>query len=504
MAAHAAWYSGSDEKLQKVYAGGTQAPIDEVDKSRPGLFNRFRNYFWGRNATPDDLSNARLSMHVPVPGDICATSADLLAGEPWTFEIPETETDEPPDPEDQGAKARDTDRNRAQDRLEEIVEEGGISNVLLEACELASALGGVYFRPAWDREIVPDRPLLTLVEADRAVPEFRYGILSAVTFWRELDTDDTKVIRQLERHEPGVILHGLYEGTKEVIGRRIDLGAHPETKALAEEITNDGNEVTVDGWDRLFVSYFPNINPNRRHRGYQGRGDLQGIEHLLDGIDETWTSWMRDIRLGKARILVARDFLEGGGQFNIDREVFSPLEMDAYSKEGASAITDIQFTIRTEEHYNTAMALRDEAVSTAGYSPSSFRPMDEGPESGNARRMRERKSISTTSKKERYIRPALSDALELMLFLDRAIFGNKTPTVRPRCTPSDTFGEGQGERAEAINTLRMAKAISIKTGVEMAHPDWDEKRVDAEVALILEEERLDVPALLPLPEGDEE
>ena len=104
---------------------------------------------------------------------------------------------------------RSLKRDVAQDRLEELVEESGIHNLLLEGLEWSSALGGHYLRPVWDKNLT-DRPLLSVVRADEAVPEFRFGVLTAVTFHQKLPSDDDQIYRYLERHEPGKILVGLY------------------------------------------------------------------------------------------------------------------------------------------------------------------------------------------------------------------------------------------------------------------------------------------------------
>ena len=278
----------------------------------------------------------------------------------------------------------------------------------------------------------------------------------------------------------------------------------PPPKTLKDSLTN-GNEITVDGWDQtkgLFVRYIPNIRPNRRHKGYHGRSDLQGIEPLLDSLDETYTSWMRDIRLGQARIIVERQYLESmpgepqtGSWFNLDREMFTPMELGD-PNDVDHGITPIQFDIRTQDHYDTCMAIREEAVVSAGYSPQTFMPRFEGTaESGTARRMRERKCFSTTGKKERYIRQPFSEMMEILLFLDKTVFGRPTPVLQPRMNFSDAAGEGPREMAETAGILAGAQAASTQTLVTMVHPDWSEEEIDAEVARILEEKRATVPDL---------
>lgn len=510
MGRHAAWFGGDADALGRAYGSNSAAPIDTVDARRPSIMQSLRNFFWGRQGAKDPLNvGSFLKLHVPLAGDIASTSANLLFGEPPTFEIdddaPEETTGDRPETSSEAVAAKE--------RLDELIEIAGVQNTLLEMAEWSAALGGVYLRPAWDTSLA-DYPMLTVVQADRAVPEFHFGILTAVTFWRDLDTNDGKTLRHLERHEKGRILHGLYEtSNSDVLGKKIPLTEHPATRDLADALT-DGDQITVDGWTEengLFVRYVPNILPNRRHRGYQGRSDFQGIEAIMDALDETYTSWMRDIRLGKARILVERQYLESipgdtasGFWFNTDREAFTPMDMGPATPDSkpTDGIKEIQFEIRTEQHYKTATTLREEAISEAGYSPQTFRPNFEGTaESGTARRMRERKSFSTTAKKERYVRQPVSEMLEILLFLDRAVWGRSTPVLRPRMAFSDSSGEGPQEIAEAVGVLRNARIASIQTGVEMVHPDWSEDQVAEEVTRIMAEEKLDAPPNL-LPEEE--
>ena len=80
----------------------------------------------------------------------------------------------------------------------------------------------------WDHDVA-DHPLLDVVHADAAVPEFRWGILTAVTFWRVVSEDNSQVVRHLERHEPGVIFHGLYRGSKDKLGVKVDMADDAST-----------------------------------------------------------------------------------------------------------------------------------------------------------------------------------------------------------------------------------------------------------------------------------
>ena len=116
--------------------------------------------------------------------------------------------------------------NAAEDRLFEILEGNGIDNTILEAAEVASAIGGVYLRPTWDRD-VSDDPILTIVHQDYAVPSFASATRGGDVLGRA-GVDEKDVRRHLERHELSApativaryILHGLYKGSQDALGTK--------------------------------------------------------------------------------------------------------------------------------------------------------------------------------------------------------------------------------------------------------------------------------------------
>lgn len=473
-----AWYSGSESKLAEFY-GGIATPDA-----------RTRRRFWGRNnRDAQGAPTERQRLHVPAAADIASTSADLLFGQTPTFTFPDAGTD-----------------TTAPDRLTEINEEIGLGAILLEAAEVASALGGVFLRPVWDPSVT-DTPLLTVVHADCAVPEFAWGILVAVTFWRTIPTGDTdgKVLRHLERHErgaagqPGVILHGLYAGTTTALGKRVPLDLVPELAGLA---VNDEGVITLPaGITGLDTRYVPNVKPNRRHRGgHTGRSDYQGVEDLMDALDEVYTSWVRDIRLGKARLLVPDQYLDRragrgtGASFDTDAEVFVPLAIEPGANSDKAQITANQFAIRFAEHAATAAGMFEEIVGAAGYSLQSFGKQGNGSDqTATEVNAREGKSERTTDRKRRYWVRALEDMGEMLLIIDNAQFGGKATVSRPRLEWPEDPDQSPLEMAQTLNMLTMAQAASTDTKVRLLNPDWDEAQVRAEVAAISAEHALMMP-----------
>jgi A118 family predicted phage portal protein len=476
----AAWWSGDTEQLARVYATsvGFADPIVDA-RDRRGLVQLLPRFFHGAPAARGALKSAKL--HIPLAADIATTSADLLFGEaPALVAAEDGDTKRP----ESTATASPT-----QQRLDEFME-NGLQAVLLEAAEIAAAFGGVYVRIGWDTSIA-DLPLFDAIAPDAAVPEFRSGQLTAVTFYKTLSAQgDGKTWRHLERHEPGRILHGLYcSGDDKTLGQKMPLTAHPETAPFAT--LPGGGENIATGADGLCAEYVPNMRPNRRLRGSQlGRSDFDGVETVMDALDEAWTSWMRDLRLGKGRIMVPEAYLDSAGRgqgalFDTEQEVFQQLNALPGAGQGGLQLTNVQFDIRVVEHQQTCQSLTEEAVRGAGYSAQTFGMSGEAAATATEVVARERRSYTTRSKKMNYFKPALRRLARTALQVDVAQF--KTKGILP-VLPDVEFPDGVAvdpqAQATTLQLLKAAQAVSIKTAVEMLHPDWDDTRVASEVKLI--------------------
>lgn len=465
---NAAWYSGDPQRISDYYSRKAYSPTTKGE-------------FWAQELKDE----RKVMVHIPLAGDVAATSADLLFGEAPKFKIPEAHQDK-----------ADPEAKKTQDRIEDIVNGTMIHNRLLEAADACAGIGGILLKVNWDTNISP-YPLLDIAQADASVPEFTFGILRAVTLWKLLEDDGKgNLWRLVERHENGLILNGLYRGRYDNLGTQVDLSYRPDTAGL--------QPVIHTGAQGLAVRYIPNMKPNRRHRGSAlGQSDYAGSYGLLDSLDEVYTSWLRDIRLAKARIMVPESFLDRRSDptsqngykfgFDMEQEVFTPLEMDPMSAANAG-ITLSQFAIRTEEHKTTALELIDRIVTKAGYSPQTFGlNIDGKAESGTALNVRERKSFITRSKKQAYWKAAIEDLIEVMQIIDNQHLGQRYTPFRPNVEMQDSITNDLMQTAQAVELLNRAQAVSVDTKVRLAHPDWDNDQVKAEVDMILKEQGLAAP-----------
>jgi hypothetical protein len=463
---HSAWYSGDTNQLIGFYSTNKHTPITN-------------GRFWGENIMAKDK---RTVIHTPIAGDIATFSADMLFSEAPEIIIPEAYERDENKQLIKNPRAVEADK-----RLEAIIEKGDVITRLLEAGETSAGLGGVFLKPTWDPEIL-DVPILTIAQPDNAIPHFVHGILAGVIFHKVILAEKGRVIRFLEHYTKGWIENALYVGDEHTIGNRVPLTYLAETSEIQPYIQTN--------IDRVLARYVPNKRPHKRFRGTSlGMSDLQGIESLMDSLDLTMTSWIRDIRLGRARLHVGDGMLknDGNGSVSFDggQELYVELDIDPSMMGEGKALTATQFAIRTKEHQETATELITKIFNTAGYSPQSFGLNLDGNISTESHEIRERKTLITKQKKERFYKEAIADVLHMMLEIDNIHLGNKTPTeFRPNVAFADTLGHNIGAIASTVQMLKNAQSASIQTRVEMLHPDWSVEEITAEVERIKAEEGL--------------
>lgn len=482
-----------------------------------GDVDLLRNYsaerrYWHRQAAAEGNRNRNApqarAMHAALAADIVTTSADLLFGDEVGLVIPAPEATgdagEHVDADADGVAEGDASLAQeaaavdvTQARLAELRDDLDLDGTLLEAAEVAAALGGAWLRPAWNTTIA-DRPLLSVIDPEYAVPEYRMGELVAVTFWETVREGggDNRVWRHLERHEAvvdplgnvfGVILHGLYDGDRDTLGTPRALTAHAATAGLDEAVP------VPEAAGPIMPRYMPNVRPNRKSRKLPiGRSDFDGVEDMLDALDETWSALLRDIRLGVARVFAREGTLErvapgtgAGKTFDVDRELIVETETDP-DKAGAP-VTMTQGAIRDGSLLATIRALTEGIVSAAGYAPATFGlGVDGAAESGTARAIRERKTFRTLRRKRRYAQRAVADVCLSLLAIDAEVFGRDIVPMRPRVDWPDVTTEPR-DTAERLQLLRAAQAISVRNAVREAQPDLEGSELDEEVSRIMAE-----------------
>ncbi|QXJ40762.1 portal protein [Curtobacterium phage Parvaparticeps] len=502
----ALWYAGDPDSLAGYY--GDQTSVQSVVGS--SIVQRVYRWFWG---TPQVTGEISTKLHVDLPQDIAKISSELLhsdaprirvVGPVYEQDGAQTVVAGVPQVDHDGEPVLDWKKGdpqpstvATQARLEHILDGSNFGALLLEAAETQAALGNVGLKIDWDREVEPDMPYLTKVEADHMVVDFRGGRPVALTFWSVVAVNGFgEQVRWLERHERGAVYHGVYKGTADRLGKQIPFNDNPKTAHLAQVVDADG-KVTIPEGVRS-AEFVPNMLPDPMDRASRmGRSDFtSGMLGIFDAIDQVYTSLMRDIELGKGRLIVADYMLEDNGLgkgvgFNTERSVYSPLNMQPGEKEDAP-ITMAQFQIRVEQHIAAADHLAAKAVKSAGYNMRTMGEASDGAAITATQSLAEdRRSLNTRGKKIAYWQPALERLLRALLEIDKQEFSAGDPDIQvydvevsyPEAVQPDALILGQTAQA-----FKNAEASSIETRVSTIHPDWTHEQVQAEVAKIQAEQ----------------
>jgi len=500
-----AWYSGDRGRLMAMYGvDGDIMPIaNRTSQYRGGLVGRLARFWWGQ---PIPTTQPARKLHVPLAADVAQYSSDLLFASPPDIDLGYPKLTAPAGDAASLTVVRSPDPRSK--RWDQIVEKGNFWPRLREAAELIAALGGGYLKVAALPALCPV-PFLCAERVQDAVPEWTMGWLTAVTFHHVIERDDDKghVWRHLERYEVlsgtpggGVVYHGLYAGTNARLGTLV-----PPAQAavmfpqLAPMFIGPGGAVTDVGtvayWTGttgLAATYVPNMLPNRiMPASPYGRSDYATSEGVMDALDETWSSLLRDIRLGKGRITVPSHALQSlgrgkGAQFEIEQEIYSAINA-LPGQNGSDGITVSQFAIRVDDHLNAARAMVQQVMRTAGYDPGSLDDPSKAAKTATEVANDASRTVATRGRKIGYMTPALRWAVTALQQMDTAIFGKAGPDPDqedPNIEWPDTAQTDPEKEARTLQLLDAAGAVSTRIKVEMLHPDWDETEIDAEVAAI--------------------
>lgn len=440
-----AWYSGDPKQLKRHTQG-----------------------FW--------RGKERIKAHVPIAHEMASMAASMLfSGSPTI-----TLANEPQN-----------------ERLQQILDRNQLYARLLWGAELQAALGGVFLKVNWDKELA-GWPILTVLPADAGLPRYQNGLLTGCTFWGAVRTEEvTGTVWRLreEYHADGRITSALFRGDEANIGREAALTDIPETRGTPD--------TAVSAAGRLLAVYVPGRLPNRFDLAAPyGMSDFHGLHSLFSALDETYSAMLRDVRHGKSRIVVPLEYLRRKADmfakldqqpasrwaFDADEEIFTALDINP--QDNGAGLTFVQPALRAAEYQVAVNDLVRRIFAMAGYSPQSAGlDIDGRAESGTALNVRERRSLQTIDAKRAGWWHALREITEALLAVDKSVLhgpGGEDVTV----TFADNTQPDQQTVAETLDKLERAGAASTDSKVRMLNPDWDDDEVAAEVRRIHEERGL--------------
>ncbi len=481
MSVWTAWWVGDTEELTDIYTNRHlfKSKTRRNRRTAPNADQR-DVFFWGKAN-----SQGTKRRHVSVPASVARASAALLFSKPPRIS---------PGPDDEK-------NTELAERMEKIFGPTAYGGELHEAAELNSVHGTVYLRPWWDREVA-DHVVPSHVPADRAIPEFRFNRLIAVTFWNVVsEPGEHPVLRHLERHEKGKNYHALYAGDETNLGKRIDLTKHAAT-AWADKIVDDEGCLET-GLNSIDVVPVPNILPNRTWHSIPGlaplgRSDFDGIEGEFDALDEIHTSWMRDVEDAKSRIIVDESlFTENGpgqgGTYESEKHIYTNARaaLGSAADSGGPLIQDIKFDIRYQEHAQTAAEAKQHILEHVGISAQHFAdgPLAVGVMTATEVNAKDNITETTRGAKINYWLAALDKFVDIVMRLDAIHFQTGlNMTDRPSIKFSAQHSMSEADRAQTVATKRSAGLQSRWEGIREMNPDWTDDEIRDEIERIEEDE----------------
>lgn len=498
-----AWWTGNAKALQSIYTPGGRGahpllkPVRNgvVQSIVRGIKDRGASFFWGAKGAPRVQGAPQtVRSHLPAAANLATLSSDLQFAQAPTFLIPGEEPDSQSALSVEMNETMNTDRSLAQ---------LGIYG------ETKAALGSAVCVPMWDRDIAPGEVWWEAFGPDTAIPEFRSGRLAGVTLWSEIQEDRT-YWRLLSYHGvvngAGFIEHALFEGRDDNLGKQRSLDAHALGRDYVHQVDKSGRIAT--GLRRLDAVYGINTPTIewRKHPvlRYAGRSDFAQLHGLFDDLDQTWTSWMRDLRLGRGRLFMPAAYLQSlgrgnGATFDDLAEYISKLDMPGDPTDsGKLPMHAQQFEIRVEQHERTLNATYREILRKAGFSPSAWG--DGGGQDGGqitATEVDDRNAASerTRRKKNLHDRQTLGELARIMLEVKSTQYGGQIlpDDAFPQVSFPEFSTESPKDLAETVTMLNAAGAISLLQKVTRANPEWTSTQVSDEVKQIMSERGQQMP-----------
>ena len=511
-----AWYSGDPGQLRSAYgtksatrAGGMRTTLN------PGggvqrIIGTNSDSFWA-DSPSTELDTRR---HLPIAQDIATISADQLFSDPPTIRVlGPLDAEGKPTLETRAAQQR-LDRNLSKCRFE---------STLIAAAEIASALGSIGLRVAFDKgaAAIAGRPVIAKVTADAVIPHYSWGQLVGVTFWQvvQQDTERDEVWRHLEVHEAGtgMVYHGLYKGDTASIGERMPLDAQKATEHLAKAVNKDGGIRVVSAGTGKTATSIPNMLPDPADLSDEaGRSDFTlPVMDLFDAADKAYTQLMDEVDDAKSRLLIADSMLERGkpGQgvtFDASQRIFQKVKVPPSEKDGGGLpIEKVQFEMRVEQYLSLIDALTHKAIDAAGFNPNTERDQDGAAMTATEVSARNLKSRTTRDKKVRYWEGELEELLTTFLLVDVEQFA---PWEQVETTTTTTAPDGTEQTSTTVQSVRVqafpvevqfpeavqptlrelaetAKMLreageSVMEVQRVLHPDWTERELRENVEAI--------------------
>lgn len=381
-----------------------------------------------------------------------------------------------------------------QDHLDEMVQANGLVDQFQEGVGISSGEGSAWWRVVADRSLV--YPSIEFHSRLAVVPSFAGRQLRAVAFFEELERPPTD-----REDEKSVWWYVAIEGRGAT--RNLLFRADDRSSGLGKSMPLTSHYFTVDlpeewnhGLDVILAGYVPNVNGGGRSGSGRtvGRSDYTGVKDLLLELNEAATIGSENMGLtAKKRVVLTPEYLDAEGNFPAGVDVLLASNTDRDPDDPTKGLVQLEWSFDAAPLVQWIEHTEEKALTRARVAPQLVGRNTESAQTGPAFRARLLDSLLAAGGKARpwdTEGPKMLEAAQLVdsLPIDRGGFGRpwakagEAPAVeRASALPVD-----EREEAERVVTEVGGEVLSRRTAVEERHPEWDEVRVDKEMAQIAE------------------
>lgn len=338
-----------------------------------------------------------------------------------------------------------------------------------------------------DREVA-DVPLVEWVSRANVTPLYRGNRLLAcafVTCVAEVgEGSDERYYRLAEVHADGIVVNALYIGTRDNLGKRIELTALPVTESLLPE------------WLTGLPMLAGVVKNGFNIRGNLGFSEYDRIESLLLELNEARTIGSENARLTAKKRLFANSSIlatdsSGGNAFPVGEDIILTDNGGGPIGGGSDQppVTAVEYSFDAVPLIAHTQEVERTILSRVGLVPQFIGTDVQGQsDSGTALRLRFLPTVNAARAKSREWESKLPLIMMLAMLVDQMPlemggFGREYVTAGLR--PSVKLGSVlPTDDAELVRNTALAvgsEIMSRETAIADQHPEWDQQAVLEEI-----------------------
>lgn len=370
-------------------------------------------------------------------------------------------------------------------RMDELIDVNDLPSELQRAEWICSSEGEVWYR------VVPDfantHACIEWHSRMVVTPLWAGKYLMAAAFVSDIMdiADDKRIYRYVEVHTTGHVRRLLFHGTKNSnhIGTEVSLETLP--------VTADWEADWHHGLDMLAGRIVNRLGADK----HMGISDYDGIEDLLLALNEITTIGQENARLtAKQRAILPQQFLDLQGNLPRGAEILVATNVDQDPEKLKNQVAMVEFEFDAAALIAYTEHITDRVLTRARVAPQLVGRHTEGAQTGPALRARVLDSMLAAQGKGKFWddrAPKVLQSAAQVEKLDTGSGGLGIKWTNVDELPSFKRGSALPEDPEALSRRLAievnAKFLSRKTAIAMSHPEWDDSRVEDELALMREE-----------------